>query len=422
MNRNVVLLLTSACLVLFPHAAIAQTAPATPALGTDAGDDANESWIDPSFDLRYRYEFVDQDGFLLDAHASTLRARLGVQAEPVDMLTLFAQAEAVVHLGPEKFNDGTNGVVARPIVADPEDLLLNQLYARLTPAEGASITAGRQAVNYDNQRWIGSVGWRQNDQTLDAVTASVTDIAGADVFASYGYAWRVNRIFGPDVPQGIWTDNDIHLVRVGGELGTLGTLIAYGYWLDLPEAPAMPSRTIGARLSGSQGLGAGPVRLTYALEFARQSAIAANSAPASHSYLLVEPGIGLGAASLRLGYERLAGDGTTALQTPLATLHAFNGWADKFLATPPAGLRDLYVDAAYAIPQDRGIFSGTRLRVAYHDFRSTEGSLHYGREWNAMVGRDIWGPVSLTLKFAHYDARAFATDTTKLWLQLEARF
>jgi hypothetical protein len=33
--------------------------------------------------------------------------------------------------------------------------------------------------------------------------------------------------------------------------------------------------------------------------------------------------------------------------TPLATLHKFQGWADKFLTTPVNGLADLYVNAGY---------------------------------------------------------------------------
>ena len=35
------------------------------------------------------------------------------------------------------------------------------------------------------------------------------------------------------------------------------------------------------------------------------------------------------------------------MQTPLATLHKFDGWADLFLTTPNKGLQDLYAGAAY---------------------------------------------------------------------------
>jgi hypothetical protein len=31
------------------------------------------------------------------------------------------------------------------------------------------LTLGRQRINLDDQRFVGSVGWRQNEQTFDAV-------------------------------------------------------------------------------------------------------------------------------------------------------------------------------------------------------------------------------------------------------------
>jgi hypothetical protein len=63
-------------------------------------------------------------------------------------------------------------------------------------------TVGRQAINLDNQRWVGSVDWRQNDQTLDAVRAAVSPSRNTRL--EYVHSWRVNRIVGPDSPQGIW--------------------------------------------------------------------------------------------------------------------------------------------------------------------------------------------------------------------------
>ena len=49
----------------------------------------------------------------------------------------------------------------------------------------------------------------------------------------------------------------------------------------------------------------------------------------------VELAPALGALEFKLGYEELGSNaGLYGLQTPLATLHAFNGWADKFLVTP----------------------------------------------------------------------------------------
>ena len=374
--------------------------------------------ITPYADVRYRLELVDQDGLPEDATASTLRVKAGVKLGEWNGFSALVEGEAIARLGPEDYNDTVNGRTQFPVVADPTDVLLNQAYLRWRPDAAIETTVGRQAVNLDNQRWIGSVGWRQNDQTLDAARLTVKPVKG--LAADYLYAWRVNRIFGPDSPQGIWRDNDIHGLRVGYDIANIGTLSAYGYWLDIPSAPAASSKTIGVRMAGAQSVGEGG-KLLYTAEYARQFDHAANPADFGLDYLLLEPGFSASGFTVKAGLERLEGNGTASLQTPLATLHAFNGWADKFLSTPANGLRDLYADAAYKFGEGSAL-KGLTLRVAYHDFDSTRGDLSYGSEWNALVAYPLTKQISLLAKFASYDAKDLATDTRKAWLQVEAKF
>lgn len=377
-----------------------------------------EPIVDPYVDIRYRLELVDQDGFADDATASTLRIRAGARTREWQGFSALIEGEAIIHLGPDDFNDTVNGQGAFPVVADPEDLLLNQAYIRWQLPDRVDARAGRQVVNLDNQRWVGSVGWRQNDQTLDAVTATVTPSAATSI--TYGYAWRVNRIFGPDSPMGIWRDNDIHLIRGSVDVPELGTLSAYGYLLDIPDAPVNSSQSWGVRLIGQRQVNEA-ISFTYAAEYARQSDYAGHPRDFSLSYLLVQPGLTVGPVALRFGYERLGSNGVDALQTPLATLHAFNGWADKFLRTPPNGLRDLYADATIR-PFQSGFLTNATFRIAYHDYRSTRGDLHYGSEWNALFAFPLRPGWSVGLKYADYDADSFATDTRKFWLTTQIRF
>lgn len=398
--------------------ALAQTAPA-PAPATPPSNPAG--LITPYGDFRLRHEFVEQAGLPDDAHATTLRARLGVRVSPVSGLTAVIEGEAIAALDNALYNDTTNGVGRRPVVADPPDILLNQAYLRWQGGPKLTATVGRQAVNYDNQRWIGSVGWRQNDQTLDAVQISIEPAPGQPIAASFAHAWRVNRVFGPDSPQGVWRDTAISMARVGIRVADGHNALAFGYWLDVPAAPSLSSQTLGARISGGAALAPG-WRGLYALEYARQTPHGGNLATSAHTYLLVEPGVSHGPTTLKLGYERLSGDGRTALQTPLATLHAFNGWADKFLTTPAGGLRDVYVDLGHTFPKATPAIAGASLRFAFHDFRSTRGDVHYGQEWNAMVAYPFTPWLTGMIKGARYDADSFATDTTKIWAQLEARF
>jgi hypothetical protein len=374
--------------------------------------------VTPYADIRYRLELVDQKGLPENATASTIRVHAGLKTAVWHGLSALVEGEMILNLGAERFNDTINGLTRFPVVADPEGVLLNQAYVRWKPDSRIELTGGRQAINLDNQRWIGSVGWRQNDQTLDAARLTVVPVTG--LAADYIYAWRVNRVFGPDSPQGIWRSNDIHAVRVGYKVKALGTLSGYGYWLDIPAAPAAASRTLGVRLVGEQPL-TNKVRLTYAAEYARQTSHGANPLSFGHDYWLIEPGIATGSMTIKAGYERLDGDGRSALQTPLATLHAFNGWADKFLTTPANGLRDIYADFGYKLNKS-GPLNGTALRIVYHDYRSTRLGIGYGSEWNASVSYPLRKNVILLAKLARYDANRFATDTTKAWLQVEARF
>ena len=398
-----------------PFAALVFLAIAPSVAHAESGD-APE--ITPYANIRYRLELVDQDGLAETATASTVRVKAGLKIGEWHGFSALVEGEAIARLGPKDYNDTVNGRTAFPVVADPTDVLLNQAWLKFKPVEQASITGGRQVVNFDNQRWVGSVGWRQNDQTFDAARVTLNPAKG--VSADYFYSWRVNRIFGPDSPQGIWRDTNIHGARIAGSVAKNTTLTAYGYWLDIPAAPAANSQTLGVRLAGAQPI-KGEVKLLYAAEYARQSDHAANPADFKLDYLVLEPGISAKGFTAKLGFERLEGDGTVALQTPLATLHAFNGWADVFLNTPANGLRDIYGDVSYKFGESSGV-KGLLLRAAYHDFRSTNGSIDYGSEWDALIAYPLTKNIDISAKFARYKADALATDRTKAWFSIDAKF
>lgn len=373
--------------------------------------------VKPYADIRYRLELVDQDGLPRNATASTLRVRAGVRTTEWNGLSAQIEGEAITVIGKAKYNDTVNGITAYPVIADPEDALLNQAFVRWKPAPQIEAVAGRQTVNIDNQRWIGSVGWRQNDQTLDS--ARITLRPAKALTLDYLYAWRVNRVFGPDSPQGIWHDTGIHGARAALVIKDVGTLSGYGYWLNIPASPISSTTTIGLRLTGERALNP-RLRLLYTGEYARQRDHAANPRKFALDYILAEGGVALGPASVRLGWERLEGNGVSALQTPLATLHAFNGWADKFLTTPVNGLSDVYVDLGYRLTGNSPL-KGTNFRFAWHDFRSTRGDMHYGQEWDASATFPVHKHVTLVTKVARYNTEGFVTDTLKAWFGIEIK-
>ena len=121
-------------------------------------------------DMRLRYEGVEQTGFSEDAEALTARLRAGLQTAPWHKTSFLAEG---VWVGDpvDDYNSTTNGETQYPVVADPADFTaVNRLQlinrsARAHDRHGSA----RQRIALDDQRFVGNVGWRQNEQTLDAL-------------------------------------------------------------------------------------------------------------------------------------------------------------------------------------------------------------------------------------------------------------
>ena len=366
-----------------------------------------------SLSLRYRHERVSQDGLPEDAAAHTLRTRLGYATSAALPVQAMVELEHVAHLGTATFNDTVHARTGYPVVADPEIAEINRAWVDAALAPGASARVGRHRIKYDNDRFVGNVGWRQNEQTFDGLRLMVTGIPGLQ--AEYAYVTRVNRIFGGDSRKGTF-DTRNHFFRVGYAGPASAGLVGYGYLLDIEEAPALSSKTFGVRLTGTLDAGAG-VTWLYTLEAARQSDHAGNPHAFDFGYWVAESGMRIGHVTVKAGYESLRGDGTLAFQTPLATLHAFQGFADIFLTTPPDGIDDYYASLVYK-PGGPGLLAGTRFVGVYHQFRAAVGERDYGSELDLVVARKFAENFNASLKLARFEAGARGSDTTKLWLSL----
>lgn len=365
-----------------------------------------------NLDARYRYELVDQDGFDKDAGASTLRTRLGYRTGEVSGFTGFLEAEHVTQLGGETYNSTINGVSGRPVVADPAETEINQAWVRYEGLADTQMTYGRQRFFLDNHRFIGTVGWRQNEQTFDGFT--VVNESLPDTTLTAGYLYNANRIFSDASPDGnAPMDTGVLNARYDGLAA--GSLTAYTYLLSYENAPGDSTRSHGLRFNGESALTDGLTAL-YTLEYARQSDYDNNPDSFDTDYYRLEAGARSGGVTAKVGQELLGSDdGTRAFQTPLATLHAMNGWTDQFLSTPATGLQDTYVSVATAI-------SGVSLKAVHHRFDSDEGNSDYGAETGLVA---TWSPNStytLGAKAARYSADDFGEDTDKAWLWVDASF
>lgn len=362
---------------------------------------------DVTLNFRLRYEDVSWEG-LEDANALTLRTRLSYQSGDYHGwgLTLeFDDVQAVTDVDYRTApNDPDNpGTV---VIPDPEGTEVNQAYIAY---QNFNTTAryGRQRILLDNQRFIGGVGWRQNEQTYDAFSVKNTSVKDLSVF--YAYVFNVNRIFGEDNPVGDHR-HETHLLNINYAGWRAGSLTGYAYALDILPAPALSSDTYGLRWVGKVGKA-----FNYNLEYAAQTDAGDNPLSYDADYLLARADYQWGAVNLGAGYEVLGSDGgAAAFNTPLATLHAFQGWADRFLATPAAGVEDAFVSLG-------GKLGPVKLSASYHQLSADVGGADYGDEINISAATQ-WGPVKALVKYADYQAEEFGSDTQKLWLMLEASF
>ena len=365
----------------------------------------------PDFNVRYRFETVDQDGIEKNARASTAKVRLSWIMPADEGLSFGFEVDQVLLLPPgsgQKFNSTENGNTQYPIVADPLGFDLNQVFLRYR-SDDLTLTAGRQRILHSEQRFLGGVAFRQNEQTYDGLRLQYSrGMASLD----YTYIINVNRIFGPGdgAQPGDWK-GDTHAFR--GELKPAEghTLGAFAYLMDFENdnGPANSNSTYGVDYTA----GMGPFSLTGTL--ARQSDYADNPASYDATYYSLEARWKQDSMTFTGGYAVLGSDGgEAAFKTPLGTLHKFQGWTDRFLGTPLNGVADAYV----TVSSQTGPVSVT---LAYHDFQAERGGADYGYEIGAMLNWKINDNFDAQLKFADYSAKEHATDITKFWLILSYR-
>ncbi len=396
--------------------------------GASAADDLEQALIkDGHFfgEARYRYEYVEQNGFTKDANASTMRINLGYKTGVYKDFQALLESQFVQKFGADNFNSTTNGKTAHPVVADPNTTEINQAWLSWTGLPDTTIKIGREAINFDNQRFIGTVGWRQNDQTYDNVHIINSSIP--DLTLIYGYITNINRIFSGDHPLGD-LDTQTHLLRASYNAADWLTVTGYGYLLDIDRISTLSSKTYGLRLTGDVPLN-DSWNFFYTAEGATQNDHGNNLMNYDENYFHLSPGIKGHGWTLQAGYEELGGNGTNSFQTPLATLHKFNGWADAFLTTPTAGLEDAYGKISYKISGVNEWINGTKLTAVYHDFDG-DGSGDFGSEIDLSIGKNFklkktgqpFKNVNVLLKYADYDGDNGVASREKFWLQVGVKF
>ena len=372
--------------------------------------------------VRPRFEFVDDDGAAAadPAKAFTVRTVLGYKSAPVAGITGYVEAEDI-----RAIMDDYNVPVVQPdaryaSVVDPEGTAVNQAWLA-----GYGFKLGKQKLVYNNARFIGDVGWRQDDQTFSALSYEKAKLLGwLDLQASY--ATKVALVNGQT--------GDIRLPAVSLKARTpLGASVTL-FWagLDGREATGLTPAAPGlvANMGADKGREYRVIRVDgkrggfiYDFSYGQQSRYADGTAAnvPDADYRDIQLGYDFGPLTVKVQQEVLE----KGFQTPLATLHAFNGWADRFLVTPAAGLVDTNIKSSSKA-------AGLGLALALHRFESDTGSTRFGNEIDVSVSKTFTPNWSALVKFAHYDGSgevtapasqvAYSKDLSKAWVQVDYKF
>lgn len=432
----------AATLALAGSACAADTPAAAP---MSLGDEIKDALTGgtPNVYIRVRYEDVKAQNFDKQARAGTMRLALGYETKPLAGFSLLAQYQGVYALGNDLYNSTLNGVTDRPVVSDhTTDVELHQAAIRYkAPAvDGLGLLIGRQEIVQGNQRFIGNVSWRQDWQAFDAGTIGYKPKEGAlaGVDATYSYMTVVHRVL-PDSSATGAIEMNGHAARVAYAAKPWFQPSVYSYLIDFKPTPvqtafaSQSTSTYGGRVEGKVAVN-DALAVVYTAEYAKQRDRGDNPVEIDVSYRLGEIGMAWSGLTAKAGQENLGGNRSTPgdkFTTPLATLHAFNGWADMFLSTPNAGLKDNYLSLAGPIPGAGPL----KLSAAVHQFKAEDGGENFGREFDISLECPIkaFDPkLVVGAKAAIYKAgdnpgvtiagSAMNVDTSKWWIYSQYSF
>jgi hypothetical protein len=327
-------------------------------------------------------------------------------------------------------NDYNQGVLSPNTqyskVQDPQRSELDQLWLSYKGIDDTLVKFGRQRIKYDDDRFIGNVGWRQLEQTYDSVTLlhNYQALFGLTINAAYlGHMQD---------PLGQNAKLSAPLLNLNYKINDWGNVVGYGYWLDFQDQVnyAKSSQTYGLRFDGKSPQFFNAVNFVYTAEFGTQSNYANNPNAYTADRVNLMGGFSVSDFTLQGAMEQLDGHGVNkTFNTPLGTNHSFQGWADViknplFLpggagATAAAaaalgqGIRDIFATANYKMMNDSLVLTGI-----YHDFYDDTGNVKFGSEWDFSVLKKFGKHYSLLAKYADfYTANSAFTDTQKIWLQ-----
>ncbi|MEN0002997.1 MAG: alginate export family protein [Bacteroidota bacterium] len=336
------------------------------------------------FNGRLRYWFAENES-LEASHATTFGTNFGYLTKSYKGFQIYVEGESVVALTPHLFFDGLNGRTERTNVTDVETLELNKLRVSYSDTlnNGTSLQfkVGRQAALVEDERFIGNVSARQDDQTFDAIYGKLQNDQKGISF-EYAYMYQVNRLLAEVVD---WR-SDSHAFMLGYYKNDLAKVGLFGHLLDFQEDnPLGSNKTFGFTFDRSR-LPPDRIALNYKTAFAYQSEYGDN--PTNYDAFLINAEIGISLPKIgvfNLGYELATSDnGIASFQFPLSTGQRLHRISDVFINPPAEGLHNPYFTA-----ESRNIFWGIGGWLGYHTYFSEEEGTFFAHEIDLVLYKQI---------------------------------
>jgi hypothetical protein len=366
----------------------------------------------PILELRPRYNRIEESNYPETSEGVTYRVIAGWRTAPWNGLRLTTELIHTGHIGPKNYNDdgGQINTSPYPLLPDPDNTDVNQVFLEYTGVEGLRLKAGRQVVRMDNQRWVSDNDFRQTPQLFDGVGATWTAFANTELHASY--YWRQRATSGTEAPL------NLTLLHAAWNPAPGHGVAAYGYFHDQAQNGAFTGfadnsyRVLGLRAEGTFA-GVAPFNLVYTAEVADQRAFSGGDSRIDAEYWRLGGGAATDRWTLRYDYEvKGSNNGVYGLQMPLTDFYGFNGWTLHWFNTPRLGLKDRWVTGRFAAGPF--VFYGEE-----HRFRSDFRDLDYGRETDLGVTWLAHEKLTVRLQNARYrpgNATPPQPRITKTWL------
>jgi len=387
-------------------------APVEPIVETETGIFNNVAF---SGELRTRYENVN-DSIDDTANAITTRFALAVRADLAGIagLSTFGEIMAVTNFGYDEYAPEQAGYAT---IADPANSRVTQAYLDYKTGE-TLFRIGRQALNLDDQRFLGSVNWRQMPQTLMGYTVSNNSIEDLGLMASY-----ITDRYG--IVDALSGGTETVLLHAAYQAMSELKLTGYGYLIG------SNSNTYGLMAAGKAGM------FNYIAEAATQKDATLEyqnmgKPTVDAMYYRVDLSTNYNGFIFGAAYESLGeADGNShGFTTPLATLHKWQGFGDVFLGytggSSAFGLDDLYAKIGYSSP------TFGKILAFYHDFSAKESLAGTtdaaGSELDLLYTYNFSKNLNFLGKAAFFSGAsdsvisAAHNDVEKYWVQLDYKF